>query len=77
LPEGQKREDLKLLKIDILEITKALDRKIMEDLILRKKYLTMVGGCSRVRTAPTTDMWLLNIPGLVLFSFRFLVISKI
>jgi hypothetical protein len=71
LPERQKHEDLKLLKISVLEIRKALDRNIMENLILGKKFLTMVGGCRRIRIASTTDMWSLNIPGLVLFLFSF------
>ena len=39
-----------------------------------KKFLTSGGGCRRVRLDSTTDLWLLNIPGIFLFLFSLFVI---
>jgi hypothetical protein len=61
------RGDWKLLKISFLEVGKALCRKVMESLILGKKFLTMCGECRRISILSTTDLWLLNIPGMVVF----------
>jgi len=58
-------------------VRKKLYRKIMESLILGKKFFTFGGGCRRIRLVSTTDLWLLNIPGMVLPLFSLFVILKL